>query len=929
MIDWLLWYLVCTLLGWMAFPIAYRLLPGLNDRGYTASRAMGLLIWGYSFWLLSSLGILPFQTGGLLFAAAILLALSIWALTGIRRQEIADWLRSKKWLVLTTEMLFLAAFAGWTIVRAANPEAIGTEKPMELAFINAILRSPTFPPHDPWLSGYAISYYYFGYVITAMLAKITGTAGSVTFNLGTALVFALSACGAYGLVNNLLNAVNGFRDKGRLHSKSPSFLIASLLGPLYVLIVSNLEGFLHVLHTRGFFWQRTASGELSSPFWRWLDILDLSAAPQEPFAWAPTRFWWWWRASRVLQDYDLSGAPKEIIDEFPFFSFLLADLHPHVLAMPFAFLAIALALNLFLNDRNTSTKSVHLEIAHSWLAWVAMLAIPLGLIGVIMGGLRLSVMLIAAGSGLLIISGVIIVKLFDKGSGGTLASRFTSRERFVVELPADMGAGFILLSAITLGGLAFLNTWDFPVYVFLFAAAYGLKKVINKEATTGQAVSGFIWVGAALGASGIVLYLPFYLGFSSQAGGLIPNLVYPTRGAHLWVMFGPLLVPILAYLIHLHVRLRDRRALRTGLIQAAGIYLVLALIVIFLATVIVVLPQINQLFLSSIGTSTTGGLLREAVMRRLTAPGGWLTLFILMTLVLGLIPQLRRISQLDHEQAGEEGNGEPTFQETHTPLELSGAFVVLLIFTGLLLVLAPEFVYLRDMFGWRMNTIFKFYFQAWLIWGIAAVFGAVILIIRLKGFWSLLFRLGLALLFLASLTYPVLSLWSKTNGFRPGNWSLDSTAYFTPISAEETAAIEWLKTAPYGVVAEAVPETGGSYSEFARAATFTGLPGVLGWVGHENQWRGGNQAIGSRQSDLERLYCSREWEEARSLLDQYQIRYVFVGKLERAVYVPKAGVCPSGMIEAKFQRHLNRAFEMGDVVIYEYSSMEDYEIITD
>jgi uncharacterized membrane protein len=66
---------------------------------------------------------------------------------------------------------------------------------MELAFINAILRSPTFPPHDPWLSGFSISYYYFGYVLTAMLAKFTGTLGSVAFNLMLALIFALSASG--------------------------------------------------------------------------------------------------------------------------------------------------------------------------------------------------------------------------------------------------------------------------------------------------------------------------------------------------------------------------------------------------------------------------------------------------------------------------------------------------------------------------------------------------------------------------------------------------------------------------------------------------------------------------------------------------------------------------------------------------------------
>ena len=207
MLNLVAWYLVVSMVGWLAFPLAYRLLPALSDRGYAASRALGLLVWGYAFWLLASLGVLRNDTGGLLLALAVLAALSAWAVRRVGIGEILSWMREHVRPLLVVEVLFLVAFAGWAAVRAANPEAVGTEKPMELAFINAILNSPTFPPHDPWLSGYAISYYYFGYVIVAMLAKITGTAGSVAFNLGIALIFALSAVGAYGLVYNLLSGL--------------------------------------------------------------------------------------------------------------------------------------------------------------------------------------------------------------------------------------------------------------------------------------------------------------------------------------------------------------------------------------------------------------------------------------------------------------------------------------------------------------------------------------------------------------------------------------------------------------------------------------------------------------------------------------------------------------------------------------------------
>ena len=175
------WYLIITLLGWLTFPLAYALFPALADKGYTLSRAAGLLIWGYVFWLLASLNIAQNDTGGILLALAVIIGLSVFnfdrqSLIVNRKSEIVNFLKSNLSLILTTEILFLVAFGFLAFVRSANPELISTEKPMELAFINGILRSPVFPPQDPWLSGYAISYYYFGYVMTAMLAQTFGHA---------------------------------------------------------------------------------------------------------------------------------------------------------------------------------------------------------------------------------------------------------------------------------------------------------------------------------------------------------------------------------------------------------------------------------------------------------------------------------------------------------------------------------------------------------------------------------------------------------------------------------------------------------------------------------------------------------------------------------------------------------------------------------
>ena len=181
------WYIIITLLGWLAFPLVYRSFPALADRGFTLARAAGLLLWAYVFWLCTSLGLSFNNLGGILFGLLPLIALSAGrrcpaerggdATNGGRqsaRRKCWQWLRDNIGLVVTAEILFLVAFVLLALLRAGNPTLDNAEKPMELMFINSILRSPSFPPHDGWLSGYAISYYYFGYVMTAMLAKLSG-----------------------------------------------------------------------------------------------------------------------------------------------------------------------------------------------------------------------------------------------------------------------------------------------------------------------------------------------------------------------------------------------------------------------------------------------------------------------------------------------------------------------------------------------------------------------------------------------------------------------------------------------------------------------------------------------------------------------------------------------------------------------------------
>lgn len=837
MISFFLWYIVVSFVGLAIFPLAFRLLPALPDRGYSLSRALGLLLWGYLYWLLASLRIAQNDIGGLILALGLIVALGVFAYRKQTGEILREWVQQNRKLILVNEILFLAAFACMAIIRAANPEIIGTEKPMELAFINAILRSPEFPPHDPWLSGYAISYYYFGYVLVAMLAKITLVQGSIAFNLGVSLVFGLCATGAFGLVYNLQAALMARKQAASSNREGTTSLFYALLGPLFILLVSNLEGFLEVLHARGLFWRPDSSGQLSSRFWTWLDVKDLNLPPVEPFSWDPTRFYWWWRASRVVQDYDLAGNWKEIIDEFPFFSFLLADLHPHVLAMPFVFLAMALALNIFLG-------------------------------------------------------------------GGSGAIRW-------LRLPLNLSWSFFALAALALGGLAFLNTWDFPIYVALFSGAYALAMLKQRNLvhlSFRDLGKDFFSMALALLVTGIVLYLPFYFGFSSQAGGILPNLVYPTRGTHLWVMFGSFLIPLFVYLIFLWRKHKEDVSLKQGFFWAGGILLAFWVMSILFGYLIAALPQLGDLFLSSLGLAGSDGLMIQEIVRRRFISLGWVTLLVLLAFTLGLL--LSKNNRINFGSTDSNDVNEGWISRNYLPVSAHG-FALLLILLGALLVIIPEFFYLRDQFGWRMNTIFKFYFQAWMLWGIAVAFGIATLLRTLKGGLGIAFRLGLVLLVGVALVYPFRGLWTKTNGFKPvSGFNLDGTAYLELQSPDDMAGIRWLRDAPPGVVVEAV---GSSYSEYGRVATLSGQPNVLGWPGHESQWRGGSTEMGSRQQDIELIYRSARWEEVKQLLDKYAVRYVFVGSLERSTY---------GVNEGKFDSHLKEIFSQGDVTIYEVSSQK-------
>ncbi len=514
----------------------------------------------------------------------------------------------------------------------ANPEIVGTEKTDGSCFINGIYQSPSFPPNDPWLSGYAISYYYFGYLIVAALMHLLGTASGTAFNLAVALTFALTAATSSGLLINLLLQKAQDLSQNIDRKKLRRILLVSLLAPLFILIVSNGEGFLEMLHSRGIFWQDQADGVAVSGFWQWLDIQDLTQAPSQPLDWTPSRMGgtWWWRASRVLQDYTISGQSREVIDEFPFFSYLLADLHPHVLAMPYVQLALYAAFYV----------------------------------------LRFSIS--------------------AAGNGNRLWAYFKSPVMWFL--------------ALTTGSLLFLNTWDFPIYFGLISLAF-IVPVFKNEGWGRASWRKFFSFALSFGAACIFLYFPFLAGLSSQAGGLLPSLVFRTRAVHFWVMFFP---QIMVLAIFLGSKVRKNFAWRKWLnVFLAG--LIICLVLFMLSLMIPALGQIGPQLLSRLGSSNSANiqlllsanqsllgvydaqsnsqLITQAIQQFISRP----------VLVLGLLLTITLIWTLLFNPAeNSEEESSPVERQVHP----SDTFIYLVILMGALLAIFPEFFYLPATIRW-------------------------------------------------------------------------------------------------------------------------------------------------------------------------------------------------------------------------------------
>lgn len=321
------WWFALALSGCLAFPFVFASLPGLSDRGYIFGKLLGLLLLAYLAWMLACLRLVAFSHLSTMLVIGVLLA-SGTALYYAQRRSILAFLRRRWRLLLLEEGLFALAFLLYVGIRSLNPDLwnvyLGGEKPMEMAFLNAILRSPYMPPLDPWYAGGYINYYYYGYIVFGAFIKLTGIAPATAFNLAIPTLFALTFTGTFSLVYSLARRIAW-----------------GLLGGYLAALIGNFDGLLQVKD-----WLGAALHHLPLPAFDY------------------------WRSSRVI---------PFTINEFPFWSFLFADLHPHVIDMPVTIFMLAIISALLVSGKSiVRNDGLRLRLNESSLWLYALAAFVFG-----------------------------------------------------------------------------------------------------------------------------------------------------------------------------------------------------------------------------------------------------------------------------------------------------------------------------------------------------------------------------------------------------------------------------------------------------------------------------------------------------------------------------------------------------------------------
>ncbi len=897
-----MWALV-EVLGIICLPLTFTIFKNLPDRGWAFTKIVAVALLAFCVWLpLMTLQFLPFSQ---LFIAGVLLIILAFNVIGYAHiwKSLLELIRTHLLYIIACELVFLGMvfMLGW--IRSYGPNIQGFEMYMDEGFLASIMRSPHFPPSDMWLSGYPINYYYYAHYVIAMLAKLIGQPPSIAFNTGICTYYGLTAVNIFGVTCNIVAWAIHRRRRNAGTARARSFFFASRnsspRSPFTSLVKAMPFGVLSLL-------MGEVLGNLASTQAWFQQHGDLP-------------YYYWYNVSRVVD-------PPKTINEFPAFSFLLSCFHAHVLTLAFTILAVAVIFNIFLEQGgrgNDGAKGLH---------------------------------------------------VFGRGW----------------RLPINLG-----FMALVLGGLFTMNGWDLPTYLGMAIVCVALQQWMAYRHFSLELVLDVFTYCASLVALSFFLYAPFYLNFISPSQGIgIVNAADRSSIAQEMLIYGTFMFIFVSFLLVNLFRDRAATKAAPAIRPGAGPALASAPensatswdlleiepvdagntktnskeLAVTVATSGQVQPRQQfashpQMLLQSQEEINAGEVEGEGTAADISnqdtqfpaavmpdkdehlngqTKSGWLHLpswlpVPILGQVLILVVALLMLVVLKNSLWFV-----VTFVITALGVELTllnlhdrpRAFTLLLGTVAFALVALTELVYLRDVFAGsfpRMNTVFKFYFQAWALLSITSgcalyfIFESFQTAPLLAGFnlWvrraaRSMWLLACLLLLLAGAIYPIVGAYQRTNGFMQRSNSLDGFAYMQSYYPGDYAAINWLNSHVQGnpVIVEAYGPGGGDYTDYARVSAFTGLPTLMGWVGHEYQWRVNwlNNASNMtdfyrRGSDINTIYTSTDNQVVLGLLAYYHVKYLYVGSLETSTYL--------GVNLNRFRQFLPVVYSAQGVTIYE------------
>ncbi len=875
------WLLVVQAAALALVPLAVVLFRSLPDGGYLLTKPLAILALAYPVWLGASLKLFDFSRGSCL--AVLLLLMLAGGLAAYRmRDRLRDYVRQHWRLILFSEALFLGAFLAFYFIRLANPDlwhaARGGEKPMDFAYLNAITRSTTVPPYDPWLGGGYINYYYFGQFMTANLVKLTGILPEVAFNLAVPLFFAVSVAAAFSVGYNLAEASRRLirRRPGWLRIPPWTAVLAGLTAALLVTTVGNLKGAdveadrlesispwqsdVRIVDTvlgtvgGGAKMVRNWPGaefivdriESVGP---WDEILPGPADPRYDY-WAP---------SRAI----MTNPGNNAITEFPYFTFLFADLHAHLMAIPFTILSLGIGLALLLHARS-------------------------------------------------------------EAAGGTGPSPNGRRTLYTT-------LGLVALLGLVVGALRWINSWDYPTFLIVALTTVFVAQWARVRRVDIPMLGRSVALGILLAVLSWAFFLPFSRNYALPATGFegmpdgLPRTPFHQYLSH-FGLFIFLVASLLTFLSHRAVRRRGAgRAFATLVAMAVGVFAATAVVVGLAGPASNLLPGITITdlsmggFLTEVSTNTIPvavfslfGLAVVAFLAweefRSHQPDASLRLLVLALIGMALLLSTGVEIAVLNPDIGRQNTVFKFYLQIWILLALASAFAV----WYLAAALAPRWESLRQ---WLKASLDK----------------------PSAGLPRLVFTTGLVVLLVAALAYPIEA--TRWRVRMPDRFE-DTTQEATQVAAGGTTnnglafmeksvyrdengpielkydydAIMWLRENIEGspITIEAVtPE----YRWGSRFAIYTGLPTVLGWRWHQTQQRGSfASVVETRRQDVANFYTTTDPEEAEAILLKYGVSLVILGQVERYYYpgpgLEKFDSMETGALEVIYQNPQTRIYRV-------------------